>query len=90
MSTPTRRPAASGWLAISTGFFGTRIAVAPVHGASLLGDDVVIAHDRHTITTAPPVDIVVTVDPADEQALDRPLRAPQHRPPGRHLTESST
>lgn len=62
----TRRPS---WLAISTGFFGTRIAVAPVRGASLLGDDVVVAHDRHTVTHAPTVDIVVTVEPNQHQRL---------------------
>lgn len=57
------------WLAVATGFFGTRVAVVPVHGASLLGHDVVIAHDRQLVTTAPTVDIVVGVDPADEQSL---------------------
>ena len=62
----TRRPA---WLAISTGFFGTRIAVAPLRGASLLGEDVVIAHDRDTVLTAPPGDVVVTIDPAEQQSL---------------------
>ncbi len=57
------------WLAISTGFFGTRVAVAPVRGASLLGDDVVIAHDRETITSAPTVDVLVAVDPDQQQLL---------------------
>jgi len=62
----TRRPA---WLSISSGFFGTRIAVVPLLGASLLGDDVVIPHTRHTITTAPHVDVMVMVDPDQHHAL---------------------
>jgi hypothetical protein len=62
----SRRPA---WLAISTGFFGTRVGVVPVRGASLLGPDVVVAYDRHTVTTAPAVDVVITVDPAQQQRL---------------------
>lgn len=60
------RPA---WLAISTGFFGTRIAVAPLGDTTRLGDDVVIGHPRHTITTAPPVDVVVTIGRADQRSL---------------------
>lgn len=68
------------WLAIATGFFGTLVAIAPVRAASLLGDDVVIAHDRHTITAAPHVDIVVAVDPNQQQRLldhyTQPLRPP--------------
>jgi hypothetical protein len=62
----SRRPA---WLAISTGFFGTRIGVVPLRGASFLGPDVVVAYDRHTVTTAPAVDVVVTVDPTQQQRL---------------------
>jgi hypothetical protein len=62
----SRRPE---WLAISTGFFGTRVAVVPVRAASLLGDDVVIAHDRETITSAPMVDVLVAVDPRQQQLL---------------------
>ena len=62
----SRRPE---WLAISTGFFGTRVAVAPIRGASLLGDDVVVSHDRSTIRNAPPVDIVMTIDRRQQQRL---------------------
>lgn len=62
----SRRPA---WLAISTGFFGARVGVAPLHSASRLGEDVVIAHDRSTIASAPPVDVVVTVNPSQQHRL---------------------
>jgi len=69
------------WLAVATGFFGTRVAVVPVRGASLLGDDVVIAHSRHVITTAPAVDIVVGVDPADERSLIDHYTSPNQADP---------
>lgn len=60
------RPA---WVAIATGFFGTLIAVAPVCGASLLGDDVVIGYSRPTIAAAPHVDIIVAIDLNQQQRL---------------------
>ncbi len=64
---PATREAA--WLAISTGYFGTRIAVVPIRGASLLGDDVVVAHHRTLITTAPAVDVFVAVTPDHHRLL---------------------
>ncbi len=63
------RPSHPGWLAIATGFFGTKVVVAPRAGAALRGDDVVLAHDHDTITRAPPISIVVSLEPADEQRL---------------------
>lgn len=77
------------WLAISTGFFGTRIAIAPVHGASRLGEDVVIAHDRRTITTAPGVDIVVAVEPTQQRRLVDHYARPVGAPWSDHHAESS-
>lgn len=62
----TRHPT---WLAISTGYFGTRITVVPISGCSLLGEDVVVAHDRSTITSAPAVEINVTVAPEHHRRL---------------------
>lgn len=59
----TRRPA---WLAIDA---ASGVVVAPVRGASLLGEDVVIAHARRTVATAPAVEVLGTVDPAQEQLL---------------------
>lgn len=82
----TRRPA---WLAISTGFFGARVAVAPVQGATLLGADVVVAHDAATVRAAPAVTTVVTIDALDEQPLvehycrssaGSPVLQPESRP----------
>ncbi|MGH9272806.1 MAG: PRC-barrel domain-containing protein [Ilumatobacteraceae bacterium] len=70
----TGRPS---WLAISTGFFGTRVVVAPVRGASLLGDDVVIAVPRDVVESAPHVRAVVGIPPEQELAvLDHYTRQP--------------
>lgn len=62
----TRRPA---WLAISTGMFGTNVTVAPVRGSSLLGDDVVVAHSKQVVTTAPAALPHPTLDPVAELAV---------------------
>jgi hypothetical protein len=84
----SRRPA---WLAIRTGFFGTRIGVVPLRGASLLGPDVVVAYDRHTVTTAPAVDVVITVDPGQQQRLaDHYAQRARPPRPSRRNPEGST
>ncbi|MEO6653346.1 MAG: PRC-barrel domain-containing protein [Ilumatobacteraceae bacterium] len=62
----TRLPA---WLALSTGFFGVQREIAPIAGASILGDDVVVAHELADIHGAPRVDIRVSVTEADERRL---------------------
>jgi len=62
----TRQPT---WLAVSTGYFGTRIVVVPICGSALLGDDVVVAHNRETITKAPAVEIFVAVTPDHHRQL---------------------
>jgi len=80
------------WLAISTGFFGTRIAVAPLGDTTRLGDDVVIAHSRHTITSAPHVDVVMTIGRAEQQSLVEHYgaSAPRTNTSRTPSTESST
>lgn len=60
-----RRPE---WLAVSTGLLGSPIAV-PVHGAARVGDDVVIAHHRQVVFTAPGNAELLTVDPVAERAI---------------------
>jgi sporulation protein YlmC with PRC-barrel domain len=62
----SRRPE---WLAVSTGYFGTRIVTVPLRGASLLGDDIVVRHDRSTVSDAPDVEIVSIVDPLQHRLL---------------------
>jgi hypothetical protein len=56
------------WLAVSTGLLSSPIAV-PVHGAARVGDDVVIAHHRHVVFTAPGDVELLTIDPAAERAI---------------------
>ena len=60
-----RRPE---WLAISTGLLSTPIVV-PVHGAARIGDDVVVAHHRQVVFTAPGDAELLTIDPAAERAI---------------------
>src|SRR5918994_6185580 len=57
------------WLAIGMGTFGMRMAVVPLRGAVRWGADVVVAHDRRTVISAPPGDILVTLEAADEAQL---------------------
>ena len=63
------------WLAIGMGAFGLRTAVVPVLGAVQWGSDVVVAYDRPTILRAPPGDVYVTLEPADEARLLAHYRA---------------
>jgi hypothetical protein len=60
---------ASRWLAISNGYFGTRVRVAPLHGASHSGGDVVVAYHRSIVEAAPPVHAVSAISHGDEQLL---------------------
>ena len=41
------------WLAISTGLFGTKVSVAPLRGAELAGDDVVVPYPKSLVRNAP-------------------------------------
>ncbi len=82
----TRRPA---WLAITTGTFGTKVTVAPVRGASLLGDDVVVGHSERTVVTAPMARPCRALDPVAEQAVAHhyaPSREPACGTPERNIT----
>ena len=79
-----RHPA---WLAISTGLLDTPIAV-PIVGASQVGEDVVVAHDRHTVFTAPGDAALLADDPGAERAIAShygvrsTIREPSPRSPG--------
>lgn len=74
------------WLAVATGFFGTRIGVVPLRGASLLGEDVIVPHDHQTISSAPQVSLVAEVTRSDHDHLTKYYRqsgttvSPPHRP----------
>ena len=86
------RPA---WLAIDIGdMLAMDVVVAPVRGSSLLGEDVVIAHDQQTLVTAPHVTARSVLQRADEDTLHvhytrrpsghngAPLRIAPASPPG--------
>lgn len=44
------------WLAVSTGWFGTKISFVPVEGISYAGDDVVVAYSKDMVKDAPRCD----------------------------------
>jgi hypothetical protein len=72
----------SRWLAISSGYFGTRVLVAPTAGASTRGADLVIPHSRERVEEAPTVQPVVAISRHDEQALRTHFGRPHpHHPP---------
>jgi hypothetical protein len=62
----SRRPV---WLLIGTGLAGRPVVVAPAVGSSLLGDDIIIGVERDAVMSAPTLDTLVVLDPADERAL---------------------
>ncbi len=74
------------WLAITTGYFGTRRVVAPVQDASLLGDDVVVAHAKDVIVAAPVVHTFTALTPADERSVSAYF-ARNGAPPAGHPAE---
>ena len=60
------RPA---WIAVGMGAFSLRSAVVPLAGASMWGRDLIVAHRRRTVLAAPPVDVVVSLEPDDQARL---------------------
>ena len=83
----SHRPA---WIAIGTGFFGTRVGIVPVESVSPLGDDLVIAHDRARIATSPIVDVCVAVNPQDHDRLTNHYRHHPSADHGRPFTTNTT
>ena len=58
------------WLAIATGWFGTRASLAPIAGSYLTDDDdVVVAYPKDTVKEAPNVDADRALDRDEEYAL---------------------
>lgn len=57
------------WLAITTGWFGTRVSFAPVAGAYVADDDVVVAYPKDTVKDAPNIDADGTLTPEESFAL---------------------
>jgi len=54
------------WLAITTGWFGTRVSFAPVAGAYMADDDVVVAYPKDTVKDAPNIEGGGNTLPPDE------------------------
>ena len=58
------------WLAIATGWFGTRVSLAPLAGSYLAGDDdVVVAYPKDTVKEAPNVEVDRALERDEEYAL---------------------
>jgi uncharacterized protein (TIGR02271 family) len=58
------------WLAIATGWFGTRVSMAPLAGSYLAGDDdVVVAYPKDTVKEAPNVEAARALERDEEYAL---------------------
>lgn len=57
------------WLAITTGWFGTGVSFAPVAGAYLADDDVVVAYPKDTVKDAPNIDAEGALSPDEAYAL---------------------
>jgi uncharacterized protein YrrD len=72
------------WLVVSTGYFGTRRAVAPANGASFLGDDVVMSHSKAVIVAAPAVHTYTAIVADDERAVTAHYARHGTPPPGDH------
>jgi hypothetical protein len=57
------------WLLVETGLFGTRQSFAPVHGARLDGEVVVIAVSKDQVKDAPNIDKDGHISESEEEAL---------------------
>ena len=57
------------WLAVETGFFGTKLNFVPLTGAEVYGDTVYIGYDRDLIKDAPRIDAEGHLEPDEESAL---------------------
>src|SRR5215207_4020632 len=59
------------WLAVSTGWFGTRVSFVPIEGADIRGDDVVVAYDKATVKDSPNAEADGRLTPREEETLYR-------------------
>lgn len=57
------------WITVSTGLFGTRESFAPLSGATVSGDDVVLAVTKDQVKDAPNLDADEHVDDSGQRAL---------------------
>jgi uncharacterized protein (TIGR02271 family) len=57
------------WVTAKTGLFGTSESFVPLEGASIQGDDVVVAYDKDKVKDAPRVDPDGSLSPDEEDKL---------------------
>ena len=57
------------WLLVETGLFGTRQSFAPIHGARLDGERVLLAVTKDQIKDAPNIDQDAHISESEEDAL---------------------
>lgn len=57
------------WLAVTTGLFGTKVSFVPLAGASLVDDNVIVAHSKDTVKDAPRADADGQLSADEEAAL---------------------
>jgi stress response protein YsnF len=57
------------WLAVTTGFFGTRVSFVPLHGATVEGDEVCVAYEKDLVKDAPNVEADGSLTPDEEGRL---------------------
>jgi hypothetical protein len=57
------------WLLVETGLFGTRQSFAPIHGARLEGERVILAVSKDQINDAPNIDQDAHISESEEDAL---------------------
>jgi hypothetical protein len=57
------------WLLVETGLFGTRHSFAPIHGARVDGEVVVLAVSKDQVKDAPNVDKDAHISETEEDAL---------------------
>ena len=57
------------WLLVETGLFGTRQSFAPIHGARVDGERVILAVSKDQIKDAPNIDEDAHITESEEDAL---------------------
>ena len=59
------------WVTVKTGLFGSAESFAPLQGARIDGDNIVVNYDKDTVKAAPRVDADGSLSPEEEQSLYR-------------------
>src|ERR1700729_84794 len=57
------------WLLVETGLFGTRQSFAPIHGARVEGERVILAVSKDQLNDAPNIDEDAHISESEEAAL---------------------